>query len=243
MGQTVVISKTLCVLLAIEEIRDITPRGRDVYLNPKHVEDRTGVTRTELLNALIKFQDDAKILIITRRPGRIYTTSEEDYDALDCYCVKLLPGYPEFFRNAVAEHDRRNAAVKSAEKSETKPTVQRRGLWISFSENTREIVLNDYFLLSRPHFGGENEMVFSYLFKNQGKRISLKELEREATKMPLKKRIHEILKDLGFKGELAKAFFSISKTGVIFQNPVTPEQMKDLEITKLRIGILTKSVS
>lgn len=90
--------------------------------------------------------------------------------------------------------------------------------------NAQEVLLNN-FLLSKLDFNSENDNVFGFIFRNPNRIITLDELKQPAGG-DLKKDIHKILENLGFKADLRKAFFRVSKNGVLFRNPV---QKKDLE--------------
>lgn len=105
---------------------------------------------------------------------------------------------------------------------------------ITYNEKTREIIINDLFLLSKPDFDSENEKFFSYIYKNPNKKILLKDLKNEIGE-PLKKNVHNILNDLGFKGTFLKAFFSVSKTAIIFRNTIQKNDLEELKIDLLRI--------
>ncbi len=110
-------------------------------------------------------------------------------------------------------------------------------LWISYSNKTREVLLNDIIILSKPNFNSTNDLVFKYLFNNPNITITRNKLEQNATKGNITKRLYEIIKDLGFKKELAKIFFSVSKNEIIFRNPITKQDLVDLENPKFRIKI------
>lgn len=118
--------------------------------------------------------------------------------------------------------------------------------WIDYSEKSREIRINNL-LLSKPDFDSKNEIVFTYLYNNPNKRIDKKEIEKE-TKEPINKRLHNIINELGFSGELKKAFFSISKTSIEFRNPIKRKDLQDLGINwvelkpkqRKKVGNITK---
>jgi hypothetical protein len=104
---------------------------------------------------------------------------------------------------------------------------------VKYSENNREITINN-FLIAKPDFNSENEVVFSYLYRNANKIVKTEELEKQVGGK-LKKPIHNILRDLGFTGKFAQVFFSASKSGVKFRNPITHQDLKDLGIERLKI--------
>lgn len=99
---------------------------------------------------------------------------------------------------------------------------------IKFSEIAKEIRINS-FLLSKPDFGSVNFDVFGYLYNHPNQKITLEEI-KDKTKIRTAKRLHDIVRDLGFRGNLLKAFFSISKTSIMFRNPIKRKDLNDLSI-------------
>jgi hypothetical protein len=97
--------------------------------------------------------------------------------------------------------------------------------------NGREIFLNNIFLIGKPDFNGENDLVFSYLFKNPNKPFTKNEIERVIGEA-LQKSLHKIVENLGFGGDLKKVFFSVSKDSIQFNNPISKKQM-GIEYLKL----------
>lgn len=86
---------------------------------------------------------------------------------------------------------------------------------INFSK-IRQITINNEYLLSRPNFNSENAEFFDYIFNHPKVEIDKPQLQA-ALKIKFKKSISGILSDLGFKGEIRKAFFpSVSKSSLIF---------------------------
>lgn len=97
----------------------------------------------------------------------------------------------------------------------------------------REIILNN-FLLSKVNFNSENDNIFGYIYKNPNKKINIEELKKPAGGK-LTKDLHKIVENLGFKGELKKAFFNISKNDIFFRNPLTQKDLDDLGISRLKL--------
>lgn len=123
-------------------------------------------------------------------------------------------------------------------KSKINPNLEDKSktlIWISYSDSGREILLNDIFLLSKPHFNGTNDRVFSYLYKNPNRTVSRDELIKEAKVQIGSKRLHDIIKELGFKKDLGKAFFSITKNSIKFNNPVNKQTLDELGINHIKI--------
>ncbi len=111
-----------------------------------------------------------------------------------------------------------------------------KNLRITYSENSREILLNDLFLISKPDFDSENEQVFYYLYKNPNKTIGRGEI-MEDLKTSLTKDFHKIVENLKFKKDLRKAFFDISQDSIKFFNPVSKERLQELGIKTIPIEI------
>lgn len=93
---------------------------------------------------------------------------------------------------------------------------------ITYSEHTREIKMNNV-LLTRLQSDSKNANFFEYVFSNQNQQVTVADIE-EHTAYKLADSIHDILRDMGFKGNIKKIFFPVaSKTKVLFVNPITKQ--------------------
>ena len=99
----------------------------------------------------------------------------------------------------------------------------------------REVLLNKTFQLAKPDFATENDLVFSYLYKNPNQKFTKQQLE-EAIDKKLTKNLHKIVENLGFKSDLRKMFFNVSRTSISFKNPITKTDLEALEIQKIKIS-------
>lgn len=113
-----------------------------------------------------------------------------------------------------------------------------KNLRITYSENSREILLNDLFLISKPNFNSENEQVFYYLYRNPNKTITKAEFEENFNaNKTLTKDFNKIVENLKFKKDLRKAFFEISSDSIKFFNPVSKERLEQLGIKNIPIKV------
>lgn len=93
---------------------------------------------------------------------------------------------------------------------------------ITYSEHTREIKLNNV-VLARLQSDSKNVNFFEYVYAHQNEQIDIKTIEQE-TAYALADNVHDILRDLSFKGNIRKIFFPIAtKTKVMFVNPITKQ--------------------
>lgn len=100
--------------------------------------------------------------------------------------------------------------------------------------SSRQIMLNGVFQLARPTLNGTNDLVFNHLYQNPGKSFSKHQLE-DATGQKISKTLHKIVENLGFKGDLAKAFFSVSKNSIVFRNPITRDELNDMGLGSIKL--------
>lgn len=138
------------------------------------------------------------------------------------YRITLLKGFDDYRQKQVDIHQKNDNQVC---------------LYISYSDKTREVLLNDVIILAKPNFGSPNDQVFRYLYNNPNKTITKEELQKEATKVTITKTLHAIIKDLKFKKELREIFFNVSKTKIRFNNPITKQDLIELSHPKFRIQI------
>lgn len=89
-----------------------------------------------------------------------------------------------------------------------------------------EIWINGQYLIKKPNFDSENGLVFDYLYRNPDKDVTKKELE-ENLKITINKRLSKIITDLGFTGEIRKAFFTKSsdKSIIRFRKSLKPNEI------------------
>lgn len=104
---------------------------------------------------------------------------------------------------------------------------------IEYTEQ-REILLNGYFLLGKPNFNSENDLVFSYLIAHSNETTSRSDIEKSIG-IKLTKSLHKIVENLGFNAELRKLFFQTTKDFIFFRNPVTKNDLAKIGVNKVRI--------
>lgn len=97
----------------------------------------------------------------------------------------------------------------------------------------REIILNRL-ILTKLQFEGENDKVFGYLHKNPNRNVNLDELVK-ANGAPLAKSLHKIIENLGFWPEIKNLFFEVSKTKVLFRNPITRRFLAEKGVKLVRL--------
>ena len=84
--------------------------------------------------------------------------------------------------------------------------------------------------ISRPHFTSDISGLFQYIHTNANRVVTRQEVE-DALKFKLKKGMDDVLRDLGFRGALAQAFFDEMTNGSVhFVNPVTWGRLRELKI-------------
>jgi hypothetical protein len=101
--------------------------------------------------------------------------------------------------------------------------------------SSRQVMLNSVFQLAKPSLNGTNDLVFNHLYQNPGKLFSKQQLEA-AIRQKISKTLHKIVENLGFKGDLAKAFFSVSKNNILFRNPISREELNDMGLGNIKLS-------
>jgi hypothetical protein len=98
----------------------------------------------------------------------------------------------------------------------------------------KEILINE-FLLSRLDFDSENDNVFGYIIRHPNKTIGLEDVKSSLGKVDPKKDLSKIIENCGFTRELRKLFFNVSKTAVLFRNPIRRKDLQDLGLERLKL--------
>lgn len=234
------------LLKLINEASDITPKNKPIKI---HVFDKENdffkqvdIKKLEYILEKLEQEEVIKVieepLIMTNIYGNhSFGTGLDHDDGKDrtCYLFEKEKNFNKYLDDLSWENDILNGDNEqkdiAIEKNDNDKEISYK---ITYNEKTREIIINDLFLLSKPDFDSENEKFFSYIYKNPNKKILLKDLKNEIGE-PLKKNVHNILNDLGFKGTFLKAFFSVSKTAIIFRNTIQKNDLEELKIDLLRI--------
>ncbi len=108
---------------------------------------------------------------------------------------------------------------------------------ITFTK-AREIFLNDtvhniVHLLAKPSFDSENDNVFTYLYEHPNQKFTKKQIE-DGVHIAGIKNLHKIVENLGFQGDIKRAFFNVSEQSVQFRNSITREDLKNLHIDEIK---------
>jgi hypothetical protein len=150
------------------------------------------------------------------------------------YQVKILPGFDAYAKKLRADTGYRKwCGIEPDEPEKTVALPNSSDLTITYT-NAREILLNGMFQLAKPNLDGENDIVFKYLYDHPNQSITKAKLEAEL-KIKVAKPFHKIVENLGFKSDLSRAFFSVSKTAIEFRNPVTKDALAQLGITRFKL--------
>lgn len=166
--------------------------------------------------SLIKNIETPEIFVYPFDPENPYPDLGQDIHNL--WQVELSPAFPDWAENVLSFEE---------EQAEL-PAMEIRLL------PDRTILLNNTFVLSKPNFNSPNEVVFDFLYKNPNKRWSKKEIEQQLN-IKITKDLDKIVENLGFKNDLRKIFWQVSKADIQFNNPVSPDAIKELGITTIRI--------
>lgn len=95
------------------------------------------------------------------------------------------------------------------------------------SVKDREILVNNKYIIARPHSTGNNFEFMEFLLNNQDKDIERSELPEYLRGEIRGKRFYKIIGGLGFSGEILKAFFPKRGKGqLVFRKTVSKEDLK-----------------
>jgi adenylate cyclase class IV len=89
-----------------------------------------------------------------------------------------------------------------------------------YYSDKREVLLDNKQVLSNPNFNSENDIVFTFLYKNPNITFTKAEIEINC-KITMLKSFSKIIENLGFTKKLKSNFFDVSKTSIRFKNPST----------------------
>jgi len=216
------------VLQEIEEKRQLTPEDEEIELCSVPSDFKGTANEFDFL-----FQDRKVIMHKLSSLGAILGLEElSTWDNVIYWRFKTGGKYKEVF--AKYEIKYQEVAKEYKQRKQLEETKMKDPVYeIKYSEKSREILINN-FLLARPDSFSENEGVFAYLYKNPNIAIPLEDIKKEIGES-LTKSIHKILENLGFTGELRKAFFKVAKNKILFRNPLTKKDLEELGIKHLKL--------
>jgi len=198
--------------------------GNIIGLDPvKDIGDR--YDRYELSSVLGKLEKAKAIKFID-------TPNDQNYMR---YQIRVLSGFSNYLDNLMQDPKYLEWSGVEVPSKEThaQPITDGSGLVITYTP-AREIILNNQFLLARPNLAGENDLVFKYLYENPNLSHSKSKIEG-AINIKITKPLTKIVENLGFKADLNKAFFSVSKTSIEFRNPVPKTTLDLLDLNRIKI--------
>ncbi|OGG39681.1 hypothetical protein A3A21_00050 [Candidatus Jorgensenbacteria bacterium RIFCSPLOWO2_01_FULL_45_25b] len=99
---------------------------------------------------------------------------------------------------------------------------------------TREVIVNDKYIVGKPNFASENHDFILFAIEHPNTTITREALR--AAKLDIAKKFAQIIADLGFKGELKRAFFpNASIKAVEFRNSLTDADLKELQVDEVKL--------
>lgn len=245
--------KIKLVLSALYNYSKLRPTSEPFSYNPFTDNALSNIPDHERWTILEKFEKDFRIIQIVERPDINYTIDEDSFnennDPLDLihggyYEIKVLDNFDSFAEPHLFIDEPIPEIIKEQKKMDedyndfkkwgkTYANMRDNAFSIEYTEQ-REILLNGYFLLGKPNFNSENDLVFNYLIEHPNATLDRSDIEK-AIGIKLTKSLHKIVENLGFNTELRKLFFHITKDFLYFRNPVTKEDLTKLGINKIRI--------
>lgn len=235
------------VIRAIAEVREITPRGRHLRVDISARNGLESLHPDELELILLKLQDDEKILEIKSSPEYMYrpdtldldtavVLSDVGYPALGQFEIELLDNFEQWCADYWKK--RKQSSGEASPPMQGNKVVPDAEIvyQITFTK-AREIFLNDavhniVHLLAKPSFDSENDNVFTYLYEHPNQKFTKKQIE-DGVHITGIKSLHKIVENLGFQGDIKRAFFNVSEQSVQFRNSITREDLKNLHIDRI----------
>lgn len=220
--------KIKSVLESIKDQIELSSKNSTIILSQERDEGLSGLAYEDYISILSKLEKDEKVISIVSlaeyKPSLISHLDPYDYRK-DVTEIKVLPTFDKLYKQYTKAKTRVFPSMK-------KEDGEKDLLRITYTK-TREILMNDIFLLSKPESFGENEDFFEYLYKNQNKELKIEDIEKELGRK-FSKPISKILENLGFRKGLKDLFFRFGAGKIFFRNPA---RTSDLIESGVRIPI------
>ena len=230
------------LVLDIDEKLQINPSEKITINIASHNYDKCPLLSKKIIgNTKIRLDFRRDALDFLKNKGIIYNYRIDDI--LD-KIIEIELGIEKFelFKAKLSEIYKEKQQIST--KNETKTILKNENTNIKNKFNTaqyiyevkytpsREILINN-FLLSKVNFNSENDNVFDYIYKNPNRKIPIEELEKSIGEKLIKSP-HKIIENLGFRAELKRVFFNISKNDIFFRNPITQKDLDELGIFRIK---------
>ncbi len=186
---------------------------------------------------ILKMLSDRKMITLSpfyHQTNLMFSTALEIQGASPVgYYIKILqPKFDEGYEEITKQ---KTFVVDTPTKEKPNPVQSQNENIYSITFTDRTVLLNNTFILSKPNFNSENENFLEYVIDNENKTISKKDIE-DATGKKIKKQFHNTVNDLGFKNEIRKIFFKVSKVSVIFKNSVSESEFDNLGVDREKLA-------
>ncbi len=131
----------------------------------------------------------------------------------------------------------KEASTDTSKISEPANDEQEKMFWITYQG--RSIILNtpdSKYHINKLQFFRDNERTFEYIFGKPNEELTSKQISEDTGKSV---DFNKFVGAIGFKGELRKAFFDVSKTAIRFIGELTAKNLehRGIDITKLNTQI------
>ena len=230
--------KLYSLLKKIDDVKTISPSEEPLLIDPTN-DLNSLYSDIELDQLFLKLEKDERVIKIIKSGNRKKKAGAKFglNEAEDGYWhIILLPSFNDYYLKIQQESEHQvssNIKPQIDQKDKSKIIHLENIYEVTYTEG-REILLNGYFILGKPDFNSENDLVFDYLIKNQNKTITKEEIEK-AISNKLTKSLHKIVENLGFIGDIRKVFMDVSKTSIQFRNPITRSTLNSLGISKIKL--------
>lgn len=142
------------------------------------------------------------------------------FNGRDYFKFSVSNNYKKVFgaiKNNINKPESKPTPIKHESKLEV-PSTSAPIYEIKYNPQNREILLNNL-LVRKPRSFGNNESVFDYLYNNPNKDWNLSEIEGAIGMQGID--LNKFVENIGFKGDIRKVFFKVSKDKIRFNNPIT----------------------
>jgi hypothetical protein len=196
--------------------------------------DKEPDTRSQ--NRILKMLSDRKMITLSpfyHPTNSMFSMALEMQGASPIgYYIKILqPQFDEAYEETLKQ---KTFILSDPSKEKPNPTQKQSENMYSITIRDKAVLLNNTFVLSTPNFDSENNNFIDYIMNNQNKTLKKDFIEKELGRK-IKKSFHSIVNDLGFKGEIRKIFFKVSKVSVFFNNNIPESKFEDIGINKEKL--------
>lgn len=216
-------------------VSEYKKKGLDIALNINSLSKQLKLSHKEIDGYLMWLYKKGSIILFSNGYGNSFYDKEKNSDKNieNIYLIRLNKTF-------VNKIDKNLQIIAKNLQNKIKNVKYK----ATYDKENNKLLINGEILSKQNEFS-VNKFFISFLIDNPNMEFHINEIG-DMVRNNLKddgfvlKNIQKRIYDLGFRGEIKKAFFKVSKTRLIFINPIDKSRLQKLGIKKLNLKRISR---